>query len=275
MKWFYKGGETLTPLCVFLISACTVQSSTSNHYLTAEKLWTEKNYPAAVSEFDRVVKEAPNSAIGLQALWRSSMTKALFLNAPEDALKGFELFLERASNSELAPQAQMEIGELYFSKLGQFQKAIEFYTKLLPSKRFQPQDIANFKYRIARSYFQTNRIKKSIEWYESVLTEYPDSPVAMKVMFDLAGACYAMGENDKQAYNKALKIYQDLKQKSQVKNHRMYVEAIFGEAATREELDQLEEAYDLFQSIKADYPAPNVIQVRMVRLNERMKKKRK
>ncbi len=97
----------------------------------------------------------------------------------------------------------------------------------------------------------------------------------MKVMFDLAGACYAMGENDKQAYNKALKIYQDLKQKSQVKNHRMYVEAIFGEAATREELDQLEEAYDLFQSIKADYPAPNVIQVRMVRLNERMKKKRK
>jgi hypothetical protein len=50
---------------------------------------------------------------------------------------------------------------------------------------------------------------------------------------------------------------------------------VFNEAATLEELDKLEEAHELFRSIENNYPAPNVIKVRMIRLSERMQKKRK
>lgn len=269
----FRRRECVLALLLLIVAACTAQSSISNHYLTAEKLWSEKNYPAAVSEFDRVVKESPNSALGLQSLWRASMTRTLFLNQPEAALKGFESFLERASNSELAPDAQLEIGEIYFSKLSEYQKAIDHYQKLLLNKKFQPDERAKFMYRIARSYFLSNHLNRAIEWYEKGLSLYPKSPYTEKSEFDLAHSWYALGETDRQAYGKALKIFEALKE--QTKDHTLHVEAIFGEASTREEMDQLEEAYSLFESIQNDYPAPNVIKIRMVRLNERKNKKRK
>lgn len=258
-----------------VLAGCTIQSSVSNHYLTGEKLWTEKNYPAAVAEFDRVVKESPNSALGLQALWRASTTRQLFLNEPEGALKGFELFLERAGDSDLAPQAQMEIGEIYFTKLAQYDKAIEHYEKLLASGRYPPDDEAKFFYRIGRSHLRSNRLKKSIEWYERGLKKHPDSPFSSKSKFDLGSAWYALGETEKGAYQKALRIFQELQDQTRVRDHLLFVESIFGEASTHEEMDDLELAYEQFKSIENDYPAPNVIKVRMIRLAERMKKKRK
>jgi tetratricopeptide (TPR) repeat protein len=261
-------------LAVFLVG-CTVQSSVSNHYLTAEKLWTEKNYPAAAAEFDFVVKEAPNSAIGLQALWRAALTRALFLGQSEEALKDFELFLERAGGSDLAPQAQLEIGEIHFSRMAQYQKAIDHYQKLLDMKKFPREEEAKFIYRIARSYFLTNRIRKAQEWYERGQSEYRDSSLLSKMKYDLANTWYALGETDRTAYFKALKSFQELGQLVKSSDHRLYVQCVFGEAATLEELEDFEKAHALFSTIEEDYPAPNVIKVRMHRLSERMRKKRK
>ncbi len=256
-------------------AACTVQSSISNHYLTGEKLWTEKNYLAAVSEFDRVVKESPNSAIGLQSLWRASTTRELFLNQPEEALKGFELFLERASSSDLAPQAKTEIGDIFFSRLMQYQKAADYYETLLNSKKYSAEEGSKFMYRIARSNLLSNRIKKAIEWYELGISRYPASPYFLKMKFDLAHAWYAIGDTDRTSYSRAQKLFQELKLKVKETDHRLFVECVFGEASALEEEDRLEEAFEMFQSIQNDYPAPNVIRVRILRLSERMKKKRK
>ena len=260
---------------LLFFSACTIQSSISNRYLTAEKLWTGKNYAAAVLEFDRIVKESPNSAIGLQALWRASMTRTLFLNDSEEALKGFETFIQRASNSELAPQAQKEMGEIYYSKLALYPKAVDLYEKMIASKKFKPEDEAFFSYRIARAYFLMNQIKKSIELDEALLQKYPHSPHALRTRLDLGEAWYAIGDTDKSAFPKAVKVFQDIEASTRSSDPAAYAEAVFGEASAREELDQLEEAHRLYQSLEKTYPAPNVIKIKMIRLEERLKKKRK
>ena len=258
-----------------LLGACTIQSSLSNRYLTAEKLWTDKNYPAAATEFDRIVKESPNTAIGLQALWRASMTRTLFLNDQEEAVKGFETYYERASSSELAPQAQKEIAEIYFLKLNQYKKAIDAYQKLLASKKYSSDDEALFSYRIARSYFLMNKILHSIELNEDLIAKYPKSPLAIKAKIDLANSWYALGDNEKQGYAKALKLFQEIANSTKGRDDIAYAEAVFGQASTLEEMDQLEEAYRLFKSLTSIYPAPNVIQIKIFRLDERMKKKRR
>lgn len=258
-----------------LFSGCTVQSSISNRYLTAEKLWTEKNYAAAVTEFDRIVKESPNSTIGLQALWRASMTRTLFLNQQESALQGFEAFLERASSSELAPEAQKEIAEIYFSKLNQLTKAIETYQRMIDSKKFKPDDEAFFLYRVSRAHFLLGHLKKAIEIYDSFNERYPKSPLLNQVKLELANAWYALGDTEKLAYANALKLYQELVKQTQGKDPKLFLESRFGEGATFEEMDRLEQAYEIFKSIESTYPAPNVVKVRMIRLEERMSKKRK
>ncbi len=203
------------------------------------------------------------------------MTRSLFLNEADEALRGFETFIERASNSELAPQAQQEIGEIYFSKLAQYQKAIDFYQKLLDSKKFGPDEEAKFMYRIARSNFLLNRMRPSIEWLEKLTTRYPTAPIADKAEFDLANAWYALGEGEKGAYQKAQKMFHELAAKTRARNHTLSVESVFGEASTLEELDQLDAAYELLKTIQNDYPAPNVITLRMASIEERKKKKHK
>lgn len=258
-----------------LLLACTVQSSLSNRYLTAEKLWTEKNYAAAVTEFDRIVKESPNSTIGLQALWRASTTRTHFLNQQEAALRGFELFLERAGSSELAPEAQKEAGEIYFNKLKQHQNAIDLYSRMIESNRFTPDEEAFFLSRIGRAHFLLGRIKKAIETQEDFLIRYPKSNLFRKVQLELGHAWYALGDTEKGSYQKALKIYQEVAKVTEGKDPKSYLEARFGEAATLEEMDQLEMALSLFKAIETVYPAPNVVKVRMIRLEERLQKKRK
>jgi tetratricopeptide (TPR) repeat protein len=260
---------------IILFTSCTIQSSTSNHYLTAEKLWTDKNYAASVEEFDRVVKEAPNSAIGLQALWRASMTRTLFLRQNEEALKGFETFIERAGSSDLAPQAEQEIGEIYFSKEMQYSKAIPFYQKLIDTHKFGLDEESKFKYRIARSFFLTNQIRRSISELDELITQYPKTAYFDRAQFDLANAWYALGDSDHTAYAKALKLFEALAERLQQKNHALYVESVFGEASTLEELEEFDQAYELFKKIENDYPAPNVIKIRMASIDERKKKKRK
>ena len=198
-----------------------------------------------------------------------------FLNESEEALKGFETFLERAGNSDLAPQAELEIGEIYYSKQAQYSKVILFYQRLLDKHKFQSDDEAKFMYRIARSHFMSNRIRPSIEWLEKLITRYPKSPIFDQAQFDLANSWYALGDTDRNAYSKALKLFQELAQKTEQKNHSLYVQSIFGEASTLEEIDQFDEAYALLQKIQNDYPAPNVIKIRMQSIEERKKKKRK
>jgi TolA-binding protein len=221
------------------------------------------------------VKEAPNTAIGLQALWRASMTRTLFLGETDEALKGFETFIERAGNSELAPQAEQEIGEIYFTKQAQYPKAIAYYEKLLDSHKFSEDDEAKFMYRIARSYFLTNHLKQSIEWLEKLQATFPKSLFFDRAQYDLANALYAMGDSDRTAYVKANKLFHDLADRMAQKNHSLYVESIFGEASTFEEMDQLDEAYGLLKQIENDYPAPNVVQIRMKSVEDRKKKKHK
>ncbi|NDG84693.1 MAG: outer membrane protein assembly factor BamD [Proteobacteria bacterium] len=262
---------TLIPV----LAACTVQSSVSSHYLAGERLWTAKNYRAAVSEFDEVAKESPNSPVGLQALWRASTTREWFLNEPEEALKGFDLFLERAGTSELAPQALIEVGEIYFSRLNKYPKAIEHYEKLLASSKFGPEDRAKFAYRVGRSHFLMNHLKRAIDIYEAALASYPGTAMIPRIKYDLANAWYALGETDKTAYSKALRIFEGLAEESRNSDHRLYVESVFGAAAALEEQDELDKALERFKLIETDYPAPNVIKIRMYRISERKKKRQK
>ena len=120
-----------------------------------------------------------------------------------------------------------------------------------------------------------NKILRSIELDEEVIAKFPNSPYALKAKVDLANSWYALGDSEKQAYQKSLKLFQEIANLTRGKDEVIYVEAVFGQASIMEELDQLEEAYALFKTLESNYPAPNVIKIRMIRLEERMKKKRK
>lgn len=258
-----------------LIQGCSNQASIANRYLTAESLWTEKNYAAAVAEFDQILKEDPNSAIALQAMLRSSMTKTLFLNKHQEALEGFKLYIARAASSEQVPSVEKQIGDIYYFKLKDYQSAIQHYQHLIETKKFGIEDTGEFSYRIARSYFLMGKIKNSIEVNETIVKQKFSSDLKARAYLDLGHSWYALGDSEKNGFQNAIIAY--TKAETEIKNPKstLYLEAEFGIASSMEELDQLEQAFSKFKTLEEKYPSPNVIKVKLLRLEARLKKKRK
>ena len=262
-----------TFLISVLMVSCTNQSSISARYLTAEKLWTDKKYEAAVVEFDRIVKENPGSAIGLQALWRASLTRSLFLKDYPEALKGLQSFIEQSAQPNLVLEAQKEIGEILFGKTQQYQAAIEHYSRLIESGKY-PDEEGVFKYRISRCYVSLGKIKKAIQIQEELVKSSKDQELIQKTKMDLAQNWFTIGDVEKQAYSKAIDYYKQITVETRGKNKTRFSEALFGTAVVLEEMDKPEEAIELYKMIETDYHVPNIVKIRIQKINDRTKRKK-
>ncbi len=256
-----------------VLNACSSQSSISARYLTAEKLWTEKKYEASVVEFDRIVKESPGSALGVQALWRASITRALFLNDYQEALRGLQSFIEQSAQNNLILDAQKEIGEILFNKTQQYQLAIEHYEKLIKSKKFLNEE-GFFLYRISRCNAALGKIKKAINTEELILSKFPTGSLALKTKLDLAQNWFTIGEIEKLAYVKSLDLYKQISNETRTNDRKKYIEAQFGSAIVLEEMDRLDEAVSIYKEIESEYEVPNVVKIRIQKINERTKRKK-
>lgn len=268
--------EYFVPLILLFsgfLSSCTSQSSNSARYLTAEKLWTEKKYEASVVEFDRIVKESPGSALGVQALWRASMTRALFLNDFPEALRGLQSFIDQSAQSNLVLDAQKEIGEILFSKTQQYPQAIDHYEKLIQSKKF-PKEEGFFLYRISRANAALGKIKRAISTEESILEKYPEGDLALKTKLDLAQNWFTIGDVEKQAYAKSLELYKEVSDETRTRDRKKYLDAQFGMAIVMEEMDRLDEAVNIFKSIESEYEVPNIVKIRIQKIYDRSKRKK-
>jgi len=255
------------------LTSCSNQSSISARYLTAEKLWTEKKYEASVVEFDRIVKENPGSALGVQALWRASITRALFLKDYQEALRGLQSFIDLSAQKNLVLEAQKEIGEIFFNKTSQYQNAIDHYEKLIQSKKY-PNDEGFFLYRISRSFVAIGKIKKAIATEEMIISKYSNTELGIKTKLDLAQNWFTLGDIEKQAYVKSIELYKQVSEETRTRDRKKYIEAQFGMAVVLEEMDRLDEAIDIFRTIENEYTVPNVVKIRIQKINERSKRKK-
>lgn len=238
-------------------------------------MWNDKSYSAAVAEFDQIVKEDPNSSLGLQSLLRASFTRTLFLGQHDQALKGFKTYLERAGSSDSVPRVEMEIGEIYFNRLKEYEASVQHYSAMLQNQSKHPQeDLFLFQYRLGRSLFLLGSVRRAILEYEKAIQISRDPIEKAKVYLDIASAWYSLGDEEKSAFSNSLASLQKIG--SLVPDqHPFKIEAEFWIASAEEELDQLESAYSRFSKILSKYPAPNVVRVKLHRIDERLKRKRK
>lgn len=263
----------LAAFLTFIICSCSNQSSISARYLVAEKLWTEKKYAASVVEFDRIVKESPGSALGVQSLWRASITRSLFLKDYPEALRGLQSFIEQSAQNNLILEAQLEIGEILFNKTNQYQLAVDHYEKLIESKKY-PSEEGFFLYRISRAYAALGKIKKAIQVQESIVSKFPKGDLALKAKLDLAQNWFTIGDVEKQAYNKSLDYYKQVSEETRTRDRKKFMEAQFGMAVVLEEMDRSDEAISIYKSIENEYEVPNIVKIRIQKINERFQRKK-
>lgn len=259
--------------CAFFLS-CSLDSAKKN-YILAEKLWADEKYNEAVVEFEKVIKRDPRGALGAQALYRAAVTQTLFLGEHVEAIEKFQQYIETVGASQgVEWQAQLEIGEILFSKLRRHREAIRHYEGLL---RRNPPQSDEFMYRIGQSRFALGEYESAIDDYGRVRRQWPQSPWSEKAAYQIAATYLAIAdrkqasiESEAPAYQRAIQAFEAFLK--EFPESAWAPQARFGIASCYEELDQLEAAHAQYEKIADTYPSPNVIQIKLIRIEERMAK---
>ncbi len=256
------------------LSACGLNSA-KKQYVLAETLWTEGNYAASVNEFEKVYARDPRGKLGLQALFRAATTQAFFLNQHEEAIKKYRQYAEVSTDQETAWEAQLQIGEVLFMKLEQYDQAIQQYQTLLKIKP-QDKDAPLFFFRIGKSQFFLRKFKEAVDTWKQLVEKYPSSSLVEQSLYEVGVAHYTRGEqstdgrnaaSSNQSYQEAIRSFESFIKK--YPSSKLVPQAKFGIASCLEELDDLDGAYRAYEALRSTYPSPNVITVKLVRIRER------
>ena len=257
--------------------ACTSQNP-RDRFMLAERLWQEKNYAAAVTEYEKVVQKDPSSDLGIEAAYRAATTQTLFLNDHLGALKKLNRIIEVNHGHRLAHPANKLIGEILFTKLEQYEGAIQHYEKMLENDPNDP-DRDEYTYLIGKAQFHLLRFDDSIQTFILVVAKYPNTESAKLARFAIGISEQTKGH---QLQSKETRLAQD-SFKLAVTNYtdfiRLYpkdplvLDAKFEIGNSLEELDQVDAAYGKFEEILEKYPNRNVVEMKLKRIRDRKSQK--
>lgn len=263
------------------LTGCSVDSA-KNHYVLAEKMWTDRKYLAALAEFEKVIAKDPKSKLGLQAAYRAAMTQYLFLSQYGDAVRNFQLYIQGETDPHGIWDAELQIGEILFSKTEQYDRAIQHYQAMLKKDPRAP-DNPEILFRIGKSQFFLFQFIDAVKTFQELVKRYPNSPWAEKATFEIGATYFTQGEqhsdipsknnSEDEPYQVAMNAYTRFIKR--YPNSDLVPEAKFGIASCLEELDQLDDAYSGYLALKDRYPSPHVIDVKLIRIRERLAQRHK
>lgn len=256
----------------FVLLGCSADNLASK-YLLAERLWTEAKYSAAVYEFDRVTRMDPRGKLGLQALLRSADTQNLFLGDYGEALKKYETYLERTNDPKLAWEVKKQIGEILFTRQEKYEAAWMHYEEMLKSAS-RPEEEAEIHFRLAKCLFYLWRFSDAIYEYQQIIKKFPRTQWALQARYEWGITLYTQaaklsGSEAVALYQQAVKNFREIS--ARYPTHPLAALSLFGEASCLEELGNLKEAKSRYEAIQTSYPSPSVIQIKLKRIEERMK----
>lgn len=259
--------SALAFFALFFGAACSPKAE-KRSYLLAERLWSEGNYSAAVKEFEKVVARDPKGALGIQALYRAALTQTIFLSQHLEAARKLEAYILIAGETESSWSAEKELGEIWFSKLGLYDRAISHYSELLRKNPKTP-DAAFFRYRIAKSKLLQGEFQEAATALQTIGKDFPGTEWAERSSYEAGLAYFTGGESDRNpaVFQQAIKAYEQFL--ASFPKSRWVPDAHYGIAASWEELDQIDRAIEGFRAILDTYPAKKALLVKIARLEER------
>jgi TolA-binding protein len=220
----------------------------------------------------------PRGKLGVQATYRAATTQFLFLSQYNDAIRNFRKYAQGNADPDSIWDAEIQIGEILFSKTEQYDQAILHYEALLKQKP-KAAEAPEFLFRIAKSHFYLFQFHEAVATYEDIGRKYPTSPWAEKALFEIGTTYFTRGEQQpdgknsgNEAYQVAINAYE--KFMKHYPQSELVPEARFGIAFCLEELDQLDDAYNAYVALKGKYPSPNVLEVKLIRIRERLAQRR-
>ncbi len=249
----------LLATALLLLGACNARSPETKFHL-AERLLEDKKYEAAISEFQDIVDKSPASNLGQEAQLKIAQIQHLYLGRSQDAIDSYALYLKRSKDPAKKREVERTMGDLQFQSLENYNDAIEVYSKLVKESPASP-DAEEIIFRLGRAFFLKAQFSDSIKIFQYQIRNFPNGELRWKAELEVGNALGGMGK-----CKDAIKHFETI---SSDAPKQQRVLAAFAKASCYEELDDLDNAYEIFSSIKDEYPTPTVVELKMQKIKRR------
>lgn len=246
-------------LVLLLVYGCNANSPETKYQL-AEQLLEDKKYDAAISEFQNIVDKAPNSTLGLDSQLKIAQIQHLYLGRSQEAVDAYRQFLKRTKDESKKREVERILADIQFQSFENYDEAIASYSRLLKENKSE-KELEELLFRLGRAFFLKGQFVDASKIFNFQKSKYPSGSYYWKAELEIGNSLSSQnkcGEAIKQ-YDKVIA--------SAPKEEKVL--ASFAKAVCYEEQDDLDDAYELFSSIKTDYPAPSVVELKLQKIKRR------
>jgi TolA-binding protein len=223
------------------------------------------DYEDAIVEYRDIYEDYPDFVLAPNALFRAGEVQNLFLKRFHDALLLFHNLERSYPDSPFVSEALRQEAGIYKNRLRDYGRAAALYQKLL-DLGMEPAD--RFQYELSDCYFRLNNFEQARIEFENLLKSWPESSLITEVEYRI-GMSYALDGKLKEA-EKAFRAI--LKDKP---DDPFAVETKFSLASVLEDQERLRESLKVLRELEGNYPAPEALQRKIEKIEDRIKKKKR
>ncbi len=234
-------------------------------FTRGEELLERGEYSRAYSKFRGIYEGHPRYRRSAEALYLAGEILQFHLHRDKEALLAYLLVERDYPGRNESYRAQRRAAEIYKYRLNDYDRALMIYQKLLENSI---TDGSRIQYEIADTYFRQNNIEQARIEMESLLKNFPGSPLVPEALFRIA-AIFALEGSLPDAefiYRKVMEEHPD---------SPFAIEARFGLVSVLERKGELRAALSNLEKLRGEYPKPGVIDKKIRQIRERIQKKKK
>lgn len=230
-------------------------------YLRARRAMMRQDYPAALMIFQEIVDRQPDSRRALSSSRQGARVAHLETKNYPLAVEFYKHIILRSPDPEERRNAQRYVAQIYFENLLDYEKAVLEYERLLKLTTAR-EEAFRFRLNLAKAHLQLNALEQANNELDMILSQKlePDEIFEAKIL----KANILM--SDKKLNEAAVswqEVLQEFPERSQKENVALNLVVCY------EEMKDFEKAIEVLERMKADYPNPDFLNVRIARLKER------
>lgn len=246
---------------VFTLTGCSFDWDWL-HYVRARRAIVQHDYKSAVSQFQTIIQNQPDSERSISAARQGARLAHLELKNYPLAVFFYRHLILKAHDHEERKTAQKYIAQIQFENLLDYDQAVLEYEKLLRMDN-PPSAASRYRLNLAKSHFHLNNLDQAANEIDILLSHKPTEDEIFEAK-TLKANILVSAKRLPEAAEVFEQILRDFPERS--KKHNMALSLV----VCYEELKDFHKAIDVLERMKPEYPNPDFLKLRIERLRERM-----
>lgn len=244
-----------------IVTACN--SKEQRDFNSAQEALEKSNYTLAIEYFDKVILRSAGDDISVKAAREAARIAFFEIKDFNKAVTYNRQLILSSKDPEERKHAQKQIADIYFNQLNEYSKAIIEINKLLVMLNDQ-SEIAKYRMNVARAYYYQNNFDQAENEVDEFLRRTKDENQKFELIM-LKGNIALAQKNILRAIEIYKGILANYPHKAQKENLPLTL------AVCYEEAKDYKNAILTLEGLKKNHPMPEYIDVRIKRLQERLK----